>query len=49
MAVPKEAQRNTGQRLAVLKKLASHPTEAMMYDAAGRHLPEISVGTDFRN
>ena len=51
MAVEKR-QRNTRQRQVVLeelRKLASHPTAAELYERARRRLPKISLGTVYRN
>ena len=45
-------RRNTRQRQVILeelRKLASHPTAAELYELARRRLPKISLGTVYRN
>ena len=48
----RKTRRNTQQRQVVLeelKKLASHPTAAELYEITRRRLPKISLGTVYRN
>ena len=50
--VHRKAQRNTRQRQVVLeelRKLASHPTAAVLYEIARARMPKISLGTVYRN
>lgn len=45
-------RRNTRQRQVVLdelRKLATHPTAAELYELTRRRLPKISLGTVYRN
>lgn len=45
-------QRNSRQReiiLEELRKLSSHPTAALLYEAVRKRLPNISLGTVYRN
>jgi Fur family transcriptional regulator, ferric uptake regulator len=45
-------QRNTRQRHAILEELralSSHPTAAELYEIARRRLPNLSLGTVYRN
>lgn len=49
LTLPNRARRNTRQRLVMLEEVTSHPTATMMYDAAGRRLPQVNLGTVYRN
>ena len=50
--VDRKSQRNTRQRTVVLeelKKLSCHPTAAKLYEIARARMPNISLGTVYRN